>query len=278
MSDWNSSANSFVYNRAIMPLDQLVQDFADVLFDLKRREIFGQEEDDLQAIRDACKHNGMVLASQYAPEVEKYLVKRIARLADAKIETALTAAKAAGLPLDGAILGEMTSEVLKFCNQEQHREIAFFSHHLTQPSLNNVPVELKNHLIEKIQVGASSIMETAKGKLKAVRYETMIDARKTQAVYAAALGKEWDAFISHASEDKKDFAEPLADALMSSGLRIWYDKTALSIGDVLRQQIDEGLAHSKYGIVILSHNFFQRNGPNKNWMAFLRERFLVCPD
>jgi hypothetical protein len=73
---------------------------------------------------------------------------------------------------------------------------------------------------------------------------------------------EYDVFISHASEDKADAAEPLARAL-SSVLRVWYDRDVLAIGDSLRQSIDRGLARSRYGIVILSPHFFRKHWPQQ---------------
>lgn len=75
-------------------------------------------------------------------------------------------------------------------------------------------------------------------------------------VYGAATGKRWDAFISHASEDKDDFVRPLAKALQDSGLEIWFDETTLKVGDRLREAIDYGLSKSRYGIVVLSEHFF----------------------
>ena len=72
---------------------------------------------------------------------------------------------------------------------------------------------------------------------------------------------EFDVFISHASEDKAAFVEPLANYLVRKGLRVWYDVFALKLGDRLRQSIDRGLAHSRYGIVVLSHAFFEKHWP-----------------
>jgi TIR domain len=69
---------------------------------------------------------------------------------------------------------------------------------------------------------------------------------------------EYDVFISHASEDKPDVADPLADALSSLGMRVWFDKWEISLGDSLRVKIDYGLASSKFGIVILSQAFFDK--------------------
>lgn len=75
--------------------------------------------------------------------------------------------------------------------------------------------------------------------------------------------ERWDVFISHASEDKEEIARPLADALTAKGLRVWYDDFSLKVGDSLRQAIDKGLAHSKFGIVILSRHFFEKHWPQQ---------------
>ena len=69
---------------------------------------------------------------------------------------------------------------------------------------------------------------------------------------------EYDVFISHASQDKQSFVEPLANALKEAGLRVWYDRFELRLGDSLREKIDEGLLNSRYGVVVLSKAFFQK--------------------
>ena len=68
----------------------------------------------------------------------------------------------------------------------------------------------------------------------------------------------WDIFISHASEDKEEIAWPLAEALQQAGLKVWYDEFSLKLGDSLRRSIDQGLRDSKFGLVILSPNFFAK--------------------
>jgi len=65
----------------------------------------------------------------------------------------------------------------------------------------------------------------------------------------------------HATEDKADFVEPLAKALLRNGARVWFDKFQLQVGDSLRKSIDEGLATSKFGIVVLSNAFFAKKWP-----------------
>jgi hypothetical protein len=72
------------------------------------------------------------------------------------------------------------------------------------------------------------------------------------------MSMQYDVFICHASEDKKDFVRPLAESLTQQHIDVWYDEFSLSIGDSLTQKIDEGLARSRFGIVVLSPNFFKK--------------------
>ena len=69
--------------------------------------------------------------------------------------------------------------------------------------------------------------------------------------------KEYDVFISHASEDK-DFVAPLASALIAAGLRVWYDSFELKIGDSLSGSINRGLSQSRFGVVVFSQAFFRK--------------------
>ncbi len=67
-------------------------------------------------------------------------------------------------------------------------------------------------------------------------------------------------FISHASEDKDEIARPLAEALKDiPEYEVWYDEYSLTLGDSLREKIDEGLSKCDYGVVILSDNFFSKS-------------------
>ena len=72
--------------------------------------------------------------------------------------------------------------------------------------------------------------------------------------------KFYDFFISHANEDKDGFVRGLAEALRNEGAKVWYDEFTLKVGDSLRREIERGLVNSRFGIVVLSKNFF-----NKEW-------------
>ncbi len=79
---------------------------------------------------------------------------------------------------------------------------------------------------------------------------------------------EYDAFISHAVEDKIPIANELCTRLEAEGLTIWYSGKELNAGDSIANSIHEGLNKSRFGIVILSKNYIAKNWP-------LREFYLL---
>jgi hypothetical protein len=85
--------------------------------------------------------------------------------------------------------------------------------------------------------------------------------------------KSWDIFISHASEDKDAFVDPLAHRLRQLAVRVWYDRFVLIPGDRLSEKIAEGLAQSRCGLLIISRAFI-----GKPWtryeMSGLVNRFV----
>lgn len=72
---------------------------------------------------------------------------------------------------------------------------------------------------------------------------------------------QYDLFISHASDDKDDLVEPLVKALQALGVKVWYDKFTLRVGDSLRKKIDQGLSNSRFGTLVLSSAFFAKQWP-----------------
>lgn len=77
-----------------------------------------------------------------------------------------------------------------------------------------------------------------------------------------APSREYDVFISHATEDKDAVVRPLAHALRDGGLQVWFDEFELRIGDSLRRKIDAGLSKSRFGVVVLSRSFFRKGWTN----------------
>jgi hypothetical protein len=109
---------------------------------------------------------------------------------------------------------------------------------------------------------------TISGFLQAVRQRVLdwtlaLKATPENSQQNGGRNMSWDLFISHASEDKDDVARPLADQFIKLGLSVWYDEYTLTVGDSLRRSIDRGLAGCRYGLVILSPTFFQKEWAQK---------------
>ncbi len=99
-----------------------------------------------------------------------------------------------------------------------------------------------------------------------LRHEIETTKTLSRKVQAGILDKhfkeaKYDLFISHASDDKDDLVRPLVSELEKLGIKVWYDELTLKVGDSLRKSIDQGLANSRYGTVVLSSSFFSKNWP-----------------
>ena len=106
--------------------------------------------------------------------------------------------------------------------------------------------------------------------LKSETHENRITANLQQhtqtpqiPVFNSFRQKQYDFFISHASEDKEGFVRQLADALQAKGASVWYDEFSLKVGSSLREEIERGLANSQFGVVVLSKFFFEKEWTNK---------------
>ena len=90
-------------------------------------------------------------------------------------------------------------------------------------------------------------------------------------------GPSRDVFISHADPDKDAIARPLAEELRARGHSVWFDEFELDAGDSLKQKIDDGLARSRIGAVILSPSFFARTWANRELEALTKRRIAGDP-
>lgn len=87
----------------------------------------------------------------------------------------------------------------------------------------------------------------------------------------------YDVFISHCGKDcKKDFAPMLKMYLETVGLRCFFDKSSLEVGDVATDKLLEALATTRCGIVILSPGFFQSQWCMKELQMFQERKQENC--
>lgn len=87
----------------------------------------------------------------------------------------------------------------------------------------------------------------------------------------AVEGRRYDFFISHSGKDCKDnFAIVLKSELERAGLPCFLNKNwDLRLGDPAAETMLAALQTVKFGVVILSKNFFRRE-----WYLKLLETFL----
>lgn len=81
---------------------------------------------------------------------------------------------------------------------------------------------------------------------------------------------EYDAFLSYATEDI-GIAEKIYRKLTKKGKIIWFYKKNVKPGDTVVLNIDKGIRKSKYGILLLSKNYFNKNWPKKEFSALLKK-------
>jgi hypothetical protein len=113
-------------------------------------------------------------------------------------------------------------------------------------------LDARNDALKKLKLPLRSSSETSQlppPSQKKAPEPTSVPAKKTTQL--------WDVFISHASEDKP-YVEPLAQALASAGVSVWYDSACISWGDDIRVSIDDGLLNCDYGIVVFSKAFLAK--------------------
>jgi hypothetical protein len=80
-----------------------------------------------------------------------------------------------------------------------------------------------------------------------------------------------DIFICHAGEDKEEIVRPMVEAFSQSGISCWYDEAEIRWGDSIVQKVNEGLAASRYVVVVFSPAFVQKNWPQRELNAVLNQ-------
>lgn len=92
---------------------------------------------------------------------------------------------------------------------------------------------------------------------------------------------EYDAFISHAVEDKIPIANELCAKLERAGLKIWYSGKELGVGDSIEKTIEKGLNRSRYGIVVFSPTYLAKNWTIREFYTLLakeiEEQKVILP-
>jgi len=78
-----------------------------------------------------------------------------------------------------------------------------------------------------------------------------------------------DLFLSHASDDKVRYIQPLAESLTTRKITYWLDSVEIGWGDNIPLRINEGLRTSRYLLLCLSRSFLNRRWPEAEMASVL---------
>ncbi|MAF58808.1 toll/interleukin-1 receptor domain-containing protein [Ponticaulis sp.] len=106
--------------------------------------------------------------------------------------------------------------------------------------------------------GKESVVLTTNGSQE---FAQLLERRMGVAVETLNANRP-NIYLAHASEDKRDLAEPLARQLIAQGINVWLDKWEIRYGDSLRQKMDEGLSNCSHFVVLLTPNSIGKNWVN----------------
>ncbi|MDJ1464197.1 TIR domain-containing anti-phage reverse transcriptase [Nitratireductor sp. GZWM139] len=81
-------------------------------------------------------------------------------------------------------------------------------------------------------------------------------------IKVAEMVREFDVFLSHASEDKEKVRR-LKDRLEGLGVSVFFDETSIGWGDSIVDSINHGLLKSTYFVPFLSETFSRKGWTNK---------------
>src|SRR5260370_4195705 len=192
-----------------MPLDEIGRRYADSIYQRRLHEISANQEQEINQLRNQHASRGSILSGGYIHDHYNLLLARVDTLAQAKSDGLVKAYERSGLPFDAAAFQDARGEGVSFCHSQQHNIICSMTQVVRQTFGENTPAgtfdAVSNQIIARIDAMISRLV----CDLAIKRDETFLDNGRTKKANAAALGKEWDAFICHASDGKQDLVDAL---------------------------------------------------------------------
>ena len=129
-------------------------------------------------------------------------------------------------------------------------------------------IRKENELKHKAALATIELNESTKKQNQMLRaqLEKLTEGKVSSAKY------EYDVFVSHANDNKQAFVDALSAGLNRLGIKVWYDSSVLDWGDDWKTKIEEGLAKSRFGIVVLSPQFIGREWTTKELQELLNRQ------
>ena len=166
-------------------------------------------------------------------------------------------------------------------NEEKKRAKAVDQQYKISKKITEKEVELskKQQELVKIQIKSSEqLQKSQEDTLKKVeKFQETFDLIQNEYENKLSLNREeimakdFDVFISHASEDKTSFVKPLVTELTNEKVSFFYDDLSIGWGKSVRQSLDEGILRSKFCVVVISKPFLEKYWTNYELDGFLQK-------
>lgn len=222
--------DSSYYQNQVNRIEKEIADLQKKIADESKKEIAKNKQIDTiaRSINKNTSASSLSMKQRQVQGYEKDIQSFRSKIADYQKKVASKSAE----------LGKKKKELLKAQQKEQKK-------------MQDEQLSFQRKLQEDIAIQKSQL-ETLIG----INYSAQDNSGDNDEIIT---NKQYNFFISHASEDKDDIVRDLAEALRNSGFEVWYDEFELKIGDSLRKKIDYGLSNANYGIVIVSPSFVKKN-------------------
>ncbi|MDR3060051.1 MAG: TIR domain-containing protein [Prevotella sp.] len=222
--------DSSYYQNQVNRIEKEIADLQKKIADESKKELAKNKQIDTiaRSINKNTSASSLSMKQRQVQGYEKDIQSFRSKVADYQKKVASKSAE----------LGKKKQELLKTQQKEQKK-------------IQDEQLSFQRKLQEDIAIQKSQL-ETLIG----INYSAQNNSGDNEEIIT---NKQYDFFISHASEDKDDIVRDLAEALRNSGFEVWYDEFELKIGDSLRKKIDYGLSNANYGIVIVSPSFVKKN-------------------
>jgi len=241
-----------------MPLDHIARRYADQKHNERVEEVSEELRNETATMQNAAAAKGGLLSGNTLRQYSNLLLNHMNQLAQSRLDTLREAYERSGVSFGPLVKTEIEHEISDYCASLSRNAAMAMTNKVGQFFGPQHPEGAKQAAVNGVVSGGDRILHKILRKLSIESDGLLLDEMKAKKTYAAGLTKKWDVFISHASEDKKEFVTDFANELGRSGLSVWYDQSVLTFGDSFRSAIDEGLLNSRYGVVVLSPHFFKK--------------------
>src|ERR1700751_3329152 len=141
-----------------MPLNEVGRRFADNLFWQTFHKAIQHRDEQIPLLRNHFASQGALTSGIYISAEAKLLIETIRIGGEARADSLVKAYEVAGIPFDEIVCGEIKSEVVEFCTNQQHAAVGTIGQTVSQFFGQN-NYALQKAITDEIVRGVSAIID-----------------------------------------------------------------------------------------------------------------------